>query len=237
MIKLLILLTFLLPLLSFAKEKKQQVIKPSLQLGEAQSKVTKTLSTNEVLIKQFDKQKGAFIGTYHTSKDNNKISLLYHLNPSVSFRSLTDVTSISTMEIAYTTKLSEYWLNFLLARTSANIDKLMSNPLVGDSTDTITTAGVGLYQRFHFMDNLLGSGLLYESIEANITYSTISNNAEQLSYNGLGLKSDFGIFYRHDTKLHYGVKFSYNLISAKNELEAVHNISWISMGFDFSFYF
>lgn len=204
---------------------------------DAQSKVTEDIKDNDVLIKQFDKERGTFLGTYHTSKDQSKLSLVYHINPSVSFSSFADVTKISTIEAAYTSKMQNFWLNFVFQRTSASVEKIIDTPPVLGSTDSIITFGVGLYQRFHLFDNFFKNNLLYESIEANLTYNLISNNSEELNYNGIGLKSDFGVYYRSTAKLHYGMKLSYNLISAKNSKELTRDLSWISLGFDISFYF
>jgi hypothetical protein len=238
MIKIIILLTLILPLNSFAIKKKQVNNKRSaVKKIKAESKVTIDIQDNDILIKQFDKSRGTFVGTYHTSNDQTKISIIYHINPAISFSSFTDISKISTFEFAYTKKMQNYWLNLLIARTTASTDKLLESPLIDNSHDTITTFGIGLYQRFHLFGDFFESSLLYESIEANITYNLIANDTQELNFSGVGLKSDFGIFYRFSRQLHYGVKFSYNLISSQNSNNISHCISWISLGLDFSFYF
>lgn len=237
MMKLILVTLLLLPLCSFAQEKKSVSPSAVIKKQNAESKVTQEIEDNDVLIKQFDKERGTFLGTYHTSKDQSKLSLAYHINPSISFSTFADVAKISTIEAAYTYKMQNFWLNFLVQRTSASVEKILENPVILGSTDSITTFGIGLYQRFHLFDNFFENNLLYESIEANLTYNLISNNLEELGYSGIGLKSDFGVYYRHTAKLHYGVKFSYNIISAKNSQELTRNPSWISLGFDISFYF
>jgi hypothetical protein len=194
-------------------------------------------SSSNVVIKEFDDEIGTFTGFYNTTKDNTKITLSYHFNPAISFSNFADISKISTIEVSYTKRLKPYWINFLFQRTSADEGKLTDNPIVEGSTDSILTAGLGLYQRFHLFDDIFGNQLIYESVEANMTYSYITNNEHSTPFTGFGLKTDFAIFYRHNSAIHYGLKLSYNLIGAESSTEVAHTISWISIGVDLSFYF
>lgn len=215
----------------------QEISNRRIKTEKAQHKVFSNKKNSNVVIKEFDNNIGTFTGFYNTQKDTAKITLAYHFNPAISFSNFTDISKISTFEFSYTKRKEPFWLNFLFQRTSAYIDKVSDVVLAPDSTDSILTAGIGLYQRFYLFDDFFGNELIYESVEANLTYNYVTNNQYSEAFLGPGLKADFGIFYRHTSIVHYGLKFSYNLISAESATKVAHTISWVSSAVDFSFYF
>ncbi len=232
--KLFILCSLLLFTTQVFSQKRKSVILPTNTAAKSQT--TNNQVNSDILIKEFDQQKGAFIGLHNTADDGAKISLIYHISPSISFSSMSNIADISTFEINYTNRSDNtYWINYLLERTTAKLDAI--SDIKSDATDTILTLGIGLYQRFKLFDNYFKNDLLFESIEANITYNTISSDISDETYQGIGLKSDFTIFYRSTTQIHYGVRFSYNLISSKSKSGQPHTISWVSTGLELGLYF
>jgi hypothetical protein len=86
---------------------------------------------------------------------------------------------------------------------------------------------------------------MFTTTSAGIGYYSFDENFTGQSYGGPGLKTDFGLHRRSSRSVHYGVRMSYHLASVKRAEEVegetssqrALTLSWLTFGFDLSFYF
>ncbi len=203
---------------------------------------------SETIIKKRDPNSGIYLSEYSTFKDKNRISFLYHLN-----NDFTALTNLQTIEMNWARRFDLAWVEFFFFRTQAMFEELTENnssegPLSSDllqSDDTVLAGGASLSFRGNWIGEFLDSDKVFTSTSAGIGWYRFTENFRNRIYSGPGLKCDFGIHRRSSQTIHYGVKMSYHLSHTKRAAEFEGEgssarsqvLSWLSMGFDLSFYF
>lgn len=220
--------------------------------------LTKTFTESELeeidslkrgtVLKRRDVETGLFLEDYNTDEDKNRTSFLYHLN-----NDLTDLTGIQTLEFNYAHRFELAWVEFFGLRTTGRFEELTTNnPSEGaDSTelreteDSILAFGASISYRSNWVQELVNSDKMFTTTAAGIGWYNYTQNLRVKSYSGPGLKTDFGLHLRSSRSIHYGMKMSYHLANVKRSAEfdgetssqRSHTLSWLTFGFDLSFYF
>jgi len=206
-----------------------------------------SLKSGSVLSKR-DFETGLFLDDYNTYKDQNRVSFLYHLN-----NDLTALTNLQTLEFNWAHRFDLAWLEFFFLRTQAKFEELTeNNPKEGgtssdllQSDDIVIAAGASLSYRGNWIGELLQSDKVFSTTSAGIGWYRFTESLRGSTYSGPGLKTDFGIHRRSSRSLHYGMKMSYHLSHTKRAAEfegesssaRAQVLSWLSLGFDLTFYF
>lgn len=200
------------------------------------------------VIKRRDVGTGLFLDDYNTDKDRNRTSFLYHLN-----NDATDLTGIQTLEFIYAYRFELAWVEFFALRTSGRFEEMTdNNPGDGggsvqlrETDESVLAFGASLSYRGTWIQDLVNSDKMFTTTSAGLGWYNMTENFRVKSYSGPGLKADFGLHRRSSSSIHYGVKMSYHLAhverSAEFEGETSSQrslvLSWLSFGFDLSFYF
>lgn len=195
-----------------------------------------------------DSATGIFLQDYSTTSDQSRISFLYHINSDAE-----SAFELTTMEFIYAKKFEFAWLEVFASRTSARFSEITEmNTNIGtdfldqrESTDSLFSFGAGIMYRSQFMKSLLDTDKVFESTSFSLAYHSFTEEFRAESYKGPGIKADFGIHRRASRGMHYGIKMSYNLAEVKKAAEFDTDTSsdrsllltWLSIGFDLSFYF
>ncbi len=200
------------------------------------------------ILRKRDADTGLFLSDYNTDADKNRIGFLYHVNSD--FTALTDV---QTFEAVYAHRFNELWLELFGMRTTGNFKDLTANntaegaateDLLG-SSDTVTAFGGSISYRDSWIGHLLDTEKLFTTTTAGVGWYQFHETYRDKTYSGPGLKADFGIHNRATRTMHYGIRMSYNLASVKRAAEEdtetssarAHTLTWLTFGFDLSFYF
>ena len=202
------------------------------------------------ILRKRDIETGLFLNDYNTEKDKNRIGFMYHVNSD--FTALTDV---QTFEAVYSHRFNEVWLELFGMRTTGIFKDLTENNSaeggVSDelltSEDTVTAFGGSISYRDSWIGHLLDTEKLFTTTTAGIGWYQYHQTFRDKTYSGPGLKADFGLHKRATRTMHYGLRMSYNLASVKRSMEEdeegipssarSHTITWLTFGFDVSFYF
>jgi hypothetical protein len=206
-----------------------------------------SLKSGSVLQKR-DFDTGLFLDDYNTYKDLNRVSFLYHLN-----NDLTALTNLQTVEFNWAHRFDLAWVEFFFFRTQAKFEELTeNNPNEGgitadllQSDDSVLAGGASISYRGNWVGELFQSDKVFSTISAGLGWYRFSESLRGLTYSGPGLKCDFGVHRRSSRSIHYGMKMSYHLSHTKRaaEFEGESSsarsqvLSWLSLGFDLSFYF
>lgn len=200
------------------------------------------------VLKRRDVETGLFLDDYNTSRDKNRTSFLYHLN-----NDLTDLTSIQTLEFIYAHRFELAWVEFFAFRTVGLFREITdNNPADGadsvdlqETEDSILAFGASLSYRSNWIQELVNSDKMFTTTAAGIGWYNYTNNTRVKSFSGPGLKTDFGLHRRSSSNFHYGLKMSYHLAHVERQAEFEGEtssqrsqvLSWLTFGFDLSFYF
>lgn len=199
-------------------------------------------------IPQIDEEIGIQLDSYTTDQDTTKASFGYMLSSN-----LKDAASLSTLEFTYSYKFKKVWLEGYIAQTSAKTKRFTDyNSRVGtptaellEETSDLTQFGFGAMYRTTYIQNIIPSDRLFETISAMATYNQFNDVISEQSYSGFGVKADFGIHRRLSPAWHIGGKLSYHLSTVKREAEFEEEkpndrsllLRWVSVGAELSFYF
>lgn len=206
----------------------------------------------DLRIQQLDSEMGIRLGTFSTSEDRSKIGLAYTLNSD-----LKDLTELSGFEASYSYRLQKTWLDFFVARTTAQFDQITeNNPALGaltpaansdevEPSTSLLNFGAGLMYRTTYIQNLIGGEGFFETIAAHVTYNQFDDSFREESFSGLGFKADFGIHRRFSKNFHFGGRMTYQMATVKipaafeGETSSSRSLllRWLGLGVDIGFYF
>lgn len=206
-----------------------------------------SLKSGSVLRKR-DFDTGLYMEDYNTYNDQNRVSFLYHLN-----NDLTALTNLQTVEFNWAHRYELAWVEFFFLRTQAKFEELTeNNPNEGGSSsdlqqsdDSLIAGGASISYRGNWIGEFFNSDKVFSTTAAGIGWYRLSEAFRGKTYSGPGLKCDFGVHRRTSRNLHYGMKMSYHLAHVKRAAEFEGEVSsarsqllsWLSFGFDLSFYF
>ena len=206
-----------------------------------------SLKSGSILTKR-DFDTGLYLDDYNTYKDRDRISFLYHLN-----NDLTALTNLQTVEFNWAHRFDIAWVEFFVFRTQAKFEELTeNNPNEGgissdllQSDDSILAGGASISYRGNWVGELFQSDKVFSTTSAGIGWYRFTESLREKTYSGPGLKCDFGVHRRSSRSIHYGMKMSYHLAHTKRAAEfegetssaRAQVLSWLSFGFDLSFYF
>jgi hypothetical protein len=209
-----------------------------------------------LLIDRRDDETGVNLDQYNIARDDTRYSLLLHFNAN-----LAALTGITSFEFAYAKKLETAWMEFFISKATVSFTEVTSkNPndlnlanLTDEDLDFnksgLLTFGGGLAYRTTFIQNLVPSDRVFETVAGHLTYSQFSEPETEVKYAGWGVRADFGVHYRMNESFHIGGKMSYNLSTVRRSTEIDFNpetvtsaerslaLNWVSLGFDLSYYF
>ena len=200
------------------------------------------------VIKKRNFETGLYMDDYNTYKDQNRISFLYHIN-----NDLTALTNLQTVEFNWAHRFDLAWVEFFFLRTQGKFEELTeNNPSEGaasadlqQSDDSVLAGGASISYRGSWLSEFFQSDKIFSTTAAGIGWYRFTETLREKTYSGPGLKCDFGVHRRSSRSLHYGMKMSYNLSHVKRAAEFEGEgssarsqvLSWLSFGFDLSFYF
>ncbi len=179
---------------------------------------------------------------------HNRFSFLLGVNPS-----LTKSTDVTNITFSYGKKMEDFWLdtNFLITNglfskmTTNNSDAttLLNSKLV-DKKSNFISFGVGVARESRYSQNLLPFKDLYELMAADITYNLYKESASTKTFTGPGMIAKFSLLKKFSEYTSLGTHFTYNLAVIKRSQDfATENsssrsltLSYMTLGFDFSFY-
>lgn len=199
-------------------------------------------------IPQIDEEIGIQLDAYTTEQDSSKASVGYMMSSN-----MRDAASLSTLEFTYSHKFKKVWLEGYISQTSGKTKRFtdynsrVSTPTADmlEENSDIGQFGFGAMYRTTYIQNLIPSERLFETISAMATYNQFEDVVSEQSYSGFGLKADFGIHHRLSRAWHIGGKLSYNLSTVKREAESEEEkpndrsllLRWVSVGVELSLYF
>lgn len=178
---------------------------------------------------------------------NNRYTFILGLNPS-----LARSQDVKSFQFAYGRKWDEtIWVDAFFQSTNASFRDIGENNMaatgVSDvdiyaASEKLSLVGIGVQYISRYSAILLPFDL-YESTTASLVYATMSEDAGGKSFSGPGLKAKFSIMKPLGDYTHVGLNMDYNLLTLKRSQEASETssarsltASWLTLGFDISFF-
>lgn len=204
---------------------------------------------DDIILYDFNEKTGVKDNKHFTGTDVGRFGISYFTGQRVR-----DLGSFRSLEASYSHRLKELWLSGFIAKMDAQFEDITENK-AGESKpddlgESLLNFGFGIEYRFKFFHHWFETEHFFQSVNAYLTYSLLSEEAantssNSLDYDGYGLRTDYGIHYRASSSLHYGLKLSYNLAWLEREAEFATEASndlrlqlaWLSFGFDIGYYF
>lgn len=205
-----------------------------------------SFAAKDTSFKMVDKGLGVYNKDYQIKDDTQRLSLLVHTQSDLS-----QAQDYYSIEGSYAMRFDNIWLESYLAQTTASFSALFGDQTstvdssTPDASEKILTAGLGLGHRFNVIQELLGGEKWYETVQSYLTYSLMNETYSGESFQGFGLRADYGVHYRSDHKTHYGMRLSYHVSSlvraAANDTETRSNRSLtsgvLSLAFEYGIYY
>lgn len=178
---------------------------------------------------------------------NNRYSFIFGLNPSLG-RS----QDVKSMQFAYGRKWDEtLWVDAFFQSTNASFRDIgennaqatgVSNADIYTASEKLSLFGLGVQYKSRYSAILLPFDL-YETTTASLVYATMSEDAGGKSFSGPGFKAKFSVMKPLGNYMHVGLNMDYNLLTLKRAQEGTENgsarsltASWLTLGFDISFF-
>jgi hypothetical protein len=214
----------------------------------------KSINPDQIVLVEQDDESGVLKDPYDTLGDNSRVSFLYHLNSD-----LKNAMALTALEFNYAFYKNGKWIEFFLERISSNFSEVSENHTnsasntsaevnfqrVPEDGQTIIGFGGGLGYRSTWIQELIKSENLFTTTSFALGIFQLNDSLRSLDYRGPGMKADFGLHKRSGRNTHYGLRMSYQLAQVKREAifdgesssERSLLLSWLSFGFDLSFYY
>lgn len=193
--------------------------------------------------------KGGYSEPFYTGEDYNRFSLGAHVSSNYQ-----DPGELLSLEILFSRRLKTYtdfWVSFMAKRTQSKYDAIAgTNPPASNaasregSDQSFTAVGAGGGYRFKALSNALDTDRVFETVDAFLTYNAHLDGAEDVSYQGLGLQTDYGLHLRAEESFYYGAKVSYNIATVKRAAQEGESLSerslvfgWLSLGFELGYFY
>jgi len=210
---------------------------------------------SDSLLRDADEDLGILKDYYFTGNDKSRISFSVHLSSDYS-----DPGKVSTLQGQYLSKFNDYkqlWWGLQIKRTSAKYSALAdeiesttghtdSDSLItrGDETQSMTTLGIGIGQRFRMFGDFIESNKVFETAMIFVNAVSHLDSATSTTYQGYGFTAEYGVHYRSNESFFYGGKFAYNLASVVREAKSDEKqedrslvFGWPSLAFEFGYYY
>ncbi len=205
------------------------------------------LAAEDITFKMVDEELGVYNDDYNIQSDRQRFSLMFSHGSNIK-----GLGEMYSAEFQYGLKIEEVWVETFIAQTSASYkslfgaqDNTIDSTDLGDTTEKMITAGFGLGYRFNYIQELFGSNKWYETTTAYATYNLMEEAYSTESFQGFGLRTDFGIHYRMSAGTQIGFKGIYHVASlvrgASNDTEKRADRSLttatLSFGFEYGFFY
>lgn len=186
--------------------------------------------------------------TTFSATHQNRFSFLAGINPSI--QKARDITNFT---FSYGKKLENFWLDANVLVTNGSFNKFttnnpsatgLTNDQLVNAKSSMTSIGVGAGRESSYAQSLLSFRDVYELMAANLTYNIYKDDTSGKSFTGPGMIAKFSLYKKFSDYFSAGTQFTYNLAvvkrAANNDTEKSSalslTISYLTVGFDFSFY-
>lgn len=182
--------------------------------------------TDEKQIIDRDLETGFYNDIYKYEQDKGRVSFVYHvnINPLKS-------SEISGFELNWGSKTGDYWFSGFFSRISGQFSSFTRNPQASTSNssaesnnakpdtsdESLTLFGAGGEYRFNFLPKIPQLPNTFETVSVYITYGSFNEQFTSQTFNGVGLRTDYGIHIRSSKFFHWGARFSYNILPVKRD--------------------
>ena len=202
-----------------------------------------------VTFNEVDEETGIQKKNLLTQNDIHRYSLQLQINAD-----LQQAADILGFEFNYGKKMAVGgWFELLISKMAMNFEQIAEthsgigpdSQALDQTSEDLLTLGIGLSYRSALIQYFVDSEIFFDTTSVFATYNQFEENFYSKSYSGPGFRAEYGIHRRDDSKIHYGIKLSYNLASVKRPLENSGETSddrslllnWLGLAFDISLYY
>jgi hypothetical protein len=194
---------------------------------------------NESMIYDLNTDYGIRDQRRYTGSDHNRISIAGHINGS--YEHVSDLLGIEFNYMRRSERYHQGWWGIQAFTHRTFFHNLSVNPSSGHEAqfqrprhvkNGIWGAGPGLGYRFKFLQDLLNTDEIFETVDVFANYLELSETFIGMKYQGWGLSANYGVHKRVNTNFFWGGKFSYNLgVVTRDAIETeVRNQRSLSLG-------
>lgn len=210
---------------------------------------------DQALIRGGLSPEGYLLDSHYTLEDTFQLGVQVYGNAD-----LQDMEDLITYRATFGYYWNQFWFLVYASQTHAEFGAITENHSEGDPNNAdsevfhirpetqdqrLFSLGAGFGYRFRFLTHFLKFHNWFETTNVFLVYHNLRETGRNLSYNGYGLRTDYGLHYRISDNWHWGAMLSYNLASVVrdklNEFDIREErgfiLSWFSLGIDLTFYF
>ena len=201
----------------------------------------------DIKIQERNEQTGLMDEPWYSSDDRHILSFYGGGNAN-----LKKVSRIAQLESSYSFKMDSVWPSVIFAHTAGKFSAFTTpNPAITptfgeallEADETLTTVGAGFSYHTRILTNLLGEKC-FEQTSFYVSYNIFTESFRNETFSGLGIKTNYGIYWRTSKRLHFGFKFSYDLMVLRKQAEFQNQrgsersltLSWPSVGLEIGMY-
>lgn len=208
---------------------------------------------NEILIDDFDTEKGVHSDRIYTGNDRHHFTVSYQFSPDYS-----DLVKIQAFEAQYHYRFNnmhDTWVGFMVKKDQNKFSAISSNSSTATRTTTSTddyellradetemsilSAGLGVGYRFKLLLEFFKTEQTFEKVMVFFNYLSMTDGEYNFDYSGYGLTADYSLLVRSGKNFIYGIKLTYNmgivkkkaLIEEESSVDRTRSIGWLSSGF------
>lgn len=210
---------------------------------------------NEKMIETRDRNTNVIVSRHYTKEDDFIFYLRGHLS-----ENLYVTRKYLAIEGSFAKKIQNFWLQFLVSQSTSEFEIISENRTNGPNTSNslaeenfvrpnnarqrLFTIGAGISYRWILELDFLETHNIFQTTSAYLTFHQLDENFRSTKYDGLGLRTDYGIHYRAHANFSFGPLLSYNLaiVSRDGSLRERNNdrrlfLSYLTLAFEVGYFF
>jgi hypothetical protein len=209
---------------------------------------------HESMIYDFNTDLGIKDQRQYTGTDKNRFTAALHI--AGDYEHLYEIMGGEINLMRRTTAYHQLWWGAQFFQHRAYFQNITQNSSVGgtdseasfhrpsDVKDKLIGFGPGVGYRFKLLLDFFQTEDTFESVDVFLNSIQLDESFIKQKYQGYGLTTSYGLHKRTQTTYFYGGKFSYHVasvtraaISNESKSERSLSLGWLSIAFDFGFFF
>jgi len=209
---------------------------------------------NEILLEEKDSD-NKITEKYYTKNDRSTFSVRGHVN-----ENLFNSNKLLGLEAAYSVRISSLFYEVFFTAIQAQFDAITENRTIGlntrnavaeenyyrpgDTLQSLYNMGFGVGYRFKLHLDFFDTRKIFQTTYAYLVYHQLEESFRSERYTGFGPRLDYGLYYRWNKIVSYGLKFSYNFGIVRREGSSLERntdkrlfLSYLTLALDLSYHF
>lgn len=197
------------------------------------------LFNDDINLTEKNQNTGLYTNKHNTSDDYLRFTMQFQFNPNVELNQFNKLAAIRAFEFQLAQNVFPFWYEFFFGLSNFDLTQTTDLKFKDDQYEALISFGAGISYRFRLFQNYFNDERYFETVHVFATYNMLNLTQTSEYYTGLGYRAEFGAHKRINIHNHIGMKFTYHLAPLQEDTQRKKQmtLSWVSVGFDWSYYF